>query len=104
MPDILAEYWRMRWDWERPFQIIALLADCIRTQWKMARACVPHPFSGFPGLQLEHEFQKFAPGLPVSTVAATARDRDSEQRRAKAGQKGILITSYDSPRRDIGRV
>ena len=55
----------------------------------------------------EHEFQKFAPGLPVSTVVGTAREREQileqAKEKAKAGQKGILITSYDLLRRDIGR-
>ncbi|MCI8830280.1 MAG: DEAD/DEAH box helicase family protein [Lachnospiraceae bacterium] len=53
----------------------------------------------------EHEFQKFAPQLPVCTIAGAAKDReqileDAAEELERGGRR-ILITSYDLLRRDI---
>lgn len=90
----------------KTLQIIALLADEYgrqETEGKALLSLVVCPASLV--YNWEHEFQKFAPGLPVSIIAGTAKDRQKvlENVTEETGRGGrqILITSYDLLRRDI---
>lgn len=51
----------------------------------------------------EHELRKFAPDLPVRSVAGSAAERQEILERMEAGEESakVLITSYDLLKRDI---
>ena len=89
-------------------QIIALFADEYGRQEEQEKGLVSLIVSPASLVyNWEHEFQKFAPKLPVVTVTGTAKEREQILEQAEqdvpAGQQRILIPSYDLLRRDIGR-
>ena len=89
-------------------QIIALFADEYGRQEEQEKGLVSLIVSPASLVyNWEHEFQKFAPKLPVVTVTGTAKEREQILEQAEqdvqAGKQRILITSYDLLRRDIGR-
>ncbi len=48
------------------------------------------------------ELDRFAPSLPVELAAGSGPDRGAVLEETKNGREGVLITSYDLLRRDIG--
>ena len=92
----------------KTIQIIALFADEYGRQEEQGKGLVSLIVSPASLVyNWEHEFQKFAPDLPVVTVTGTAKEREQILEQAEqdvqAGKQRILITSYDLLRRDIGR-
>lgn len=87
-------------------QVIALLADGYKKEEQDGKGLLSLIVSPASLVyNWEHEFRKFAPHLPIASVAGTAKEReqilDETKRDADTGKNRILITSYDLLRRDI---
>ena len=87
-------------------QVIALLADGYKKEEQDGKGLLSLIVSPASLVyNWEHEFRKFAPHLPIASVAGTAKEReqilDETKRDADIGKNRILITSYDLLRRDI---
>ena len=84
----------------KTLQVIAFLVSCDREEEKkegIRSALIVSPASLV--YNWSSEFRKFAPGLPVRMVTGSAAER--AQTVQDAGDREILITSYDLLKRDL---
>lgn len=101
MNTTLVAFWQMTWDFGKTIQVLAVILSYINEQKKNNQKPLPSMVACPSSLTLNWlgEVQKFTPTLKALVISGSALEREKKIKNIE--KYDIIITSYDSLKRDI---